>query len=314
VRTIIAFGFAPALVLSMGCFTAELDPDRSGAFTCTEDADCPEALACLNALCERSEVLPLLEIRLPEVIQQSFPDAAGSPVHDGVLDIIVAGNFNLVAQSESDEHESGSGHIAVFLDQDEIAVIEAGALSGGIAISPPFDPVPGPHRLAVQARRNDGLDYDNESAMTTRLFFVDDGEPHVAISSPWPGTEFGLEAEQIDVEVAAINFDIAPPGGDLEQQNRRGHVHIYYDADFPECAEDSLCDNGYFIVSDANPSDGRLATGRGTIPDSAAGVARITAVLRHINHLPYRHPFNEPENPSTPGVIFNEVEISRQAR
>lgn len=292
-----------ALVLIAGCFTADLDPDKSGVFACNADADCPDGRTCINARCETDA--PAVEIRNPED-EQRF-DIAGAGVGEmREVAVSIAGTLELVDPATNDAHVSGEGHIVLFVDGAETMTITSGPFSAGISIGVQVANVAGPHRVAIVARRNDGLDYDNPEATFTRLFWVDDGTPLVGIKAPWPNAGFGLDPQSIDVRVTTINFSFEAPSPLGMNEPDRGHAHIYYDALFPACLSDAVCDAGYLSI--AQMRDAPVPT---QLPESAETETTLTAVLRNIDHSLFLF---DPDDtgPMEPVPVVDQIRIVRQ--
>ncbi|HET6584082.1 MAG TPA: hypothetical protein VFG69_11550 [Nannocystaceae bacterium] len=266
-----------ALVLGGGCFTADLDPDKTGVFACASDEDCAGDDVCVNQRCE-SEV-QTVEIRNPED-EDTFDVTDAALDMPRMISVTIAGTLELVAPGG--DHVSGEGHIAVFVDGMEIAPVTSGPFSAGIVVPITVANRPGPHRVAIKARRNDGTDYDNIGAQATRLFWIDDGTPQVAIKSPWPNTTFGLDSQTITFQVTSLRVMLVPPMAEGMIDPAKGHTHIYYDETFPACLMDPMCDPNYIAIGEARNQD-LMAT----IPGSAETSATLTAVLRNVDHTLY---------------------------
>ncbi len=231
-----------AVALATGCFTADLDPAKEGAFACFEPdgSDCPEGRMCINGRCESEG--PSVEITNPE--DEQLFDIMDAPIDaPRMIGVRVSGNLELAPPS--DEHVSGEGHVAILVDGVERTTIEMGGLSGGITVMIEVPNRAGPHRVAAVARRNDGVDYDNPEARFTRLFWIDDGTPQVALKSPWPNTVFGLDTQVMSYSVTSLRVQLVPPMPESPIDPDRGHVHIYYDESFPGCLMDPMCDPGH---------------------------------------------------------------------
>lgn len=286
------------LVLSSGCFTAQLDPDAAGAFACGDDEPCPGDQSCVNERCEVGDP-PRVEITNPER-NQAFP-IGDDPGGMRTFSINILGTLDLVDPVEHKDNVFGEGHLEVFLDNHSVGKIVTGALSGGVQFELEVANVAGPVRVAVHALRNDGSRYDNEDATATQLFWIDDGTPLVGIRNPWPGATFGLDAESVAVEAVVLNFGLMPANPNGTPQPGVGHVHIYYDVDLATClVPDSQCDNSYITtvtMDKASPA---------TFPKSAAGTAKLSAVLRNIDHSLFVFP------PDMGGPITDEIEIIRE--
>lgn len=277
-----------------GCFSAELDPAIGGAFACSDAPGeaCPEGASCINGRCEIDDA-PFVEVRSPEALNQAmFDENAGASVPQRVT----IGGMDLELEPPGGEHVFGRGHIDVFVDGVLATSVTSGGLSGGIDLNVDVPNTVGAHRVALQAVRNDNKPYDNEGAAASRLFWFDDGEPHVGIQKPWAGVSFGLGDEDIELQIAVINFTLEPPSFG-NNEDTFGHVHIYYDIT-NACFDDDACDANYIGVA---VDDKTL---RGTIPESGEKIANITAVLRNRDHTLFR-----PADGT--GPITDVVKISR---
>jgi len=291
------------LVLLAGCFTADLDPEQTGAFACEAATDCPEGRQCVNERCE-AEVLAV-EVRNPED-EQRFDIAGATEGELRPIPVTIAGTLELVDPATNDEHVYGEGHIVVIVDGTEAMTITDGPFTAGIGIEVQVANEAGPHRVAIVARRNDGIPYDNPQATFTRLFWIDDGTPLVAVKAPWPNASFGLESETVQVQISAINYTFAPPQPEGTNIPGTGHAHIYYDASFPACLDDPLCDANYLSVAQVIKVD--VPT---TIPTSAEKASNLSAVLRNIDHSVFL--FDDDGDPGTPGVpVIDTIPIVRQ--
>lgn len=296
-----ACSLALALVLGAGCFTADFDPDKAGVFFCEADDDCEGEDFCVNQRCEAE--LQTVEIRNPED-EDTFDVMAGPLDMPREIPVTIAGSLELVAAGG--DHVSGEGHVAVFVDGMEIAPVTSGPFSAGIVVPIQVTNRPGPHRVAIQARRNDGADYDNPGARATRLFWIDDGTPQVAIKSPWPNTTFGLESEAITYQVTSLRVMLVPPMAEGMIDPTRGHTHIYYDETFPACLMDPMCDPNYIAIGEARNQD-LMAT----IPGSAEASATLTAVLRNVDHTLYRFDPDD-DGPLEERPILDTITILRE--
>ncbi|MCH9685165.1 MAG: hypothetical protein K0V04_27255 [Deltaproteobacteria bacterium] len=318
-----ALSFVGACTLMVGgCYTVEFDPTVGGAFRCNLedeeiDSSCPSGMSCVNDHCEDEEALPSLAVLSPEdqlVLETSATVQGGADPF--ALSIRVQGSLTLVSATSGAEHVFGEGHVAVFIDNEEQAIIDEGGISSSTPVEIEItNNVPGPHRIALQARRNDGVDYDNEGAFATRLFWLENElevglRPFVAIKSPWPHTAFSTDDEDIEVELITRNFTLVPPN--TMQADSTGHSHIYYDTPWPDCVlQPDGCDKDYLGVVGADGNRTQF-----TAPASGDETATITAVLRHVDHFPYGFPFEC--DPATEvnlcQPIFDEVTINRTSR
>ena len=272
---------AMSLVLG-GCYAAELDETSNALFACEvageadeADADCPGELRCNGRVCV--ERLPTVVVSSPEPLEEIGVGVTAAPITLRISGLTFS----------SDEDDADGGFIRVTLD-DETIDIRTGDISGPLAIEDLIVPdEPGAHRISAQAFRVDGTPFDNADASAAQVFWRDDGQPHVAITSPWPGSEVELQPNGlIDVEVAMLNFTYGQTDTDLATDI--GHIHVYYDDTFPECAEDPICDAGYIGVISAAPEEaamGLTILSEGLLfPDSPVADATLTAVLRQNDH------------------------------
>jgi hypothetical protein len=295
-RTACSLGVA----LATGCFTADLDPKKTGAFSCVEADDCPEGRMCINARCETEG--PSVEVRNPED-EDLFPVMDAPPDVPRPIMVTIAGTLELV--EPSDEHVSGEGHLALFVDGEEVDTITSGPFSAGMTVAIDVVNRPGPHRVAIVARRNDGVDYDNAEARFTRLFWIDDGTPQVAVKAPWPNSSFPLDSEVIEYQVTSLRVELVPPMAEGMIDPTRGHVHIYYDKIFPACLMDPACDPNYIAIGEA-----RGVPLMATIPNSAETETTLTAVLRNVDHSLYLFD-PDGDGPMMERAIFDTVRIVR---
>ena len=274
-----------------GCLTNVPDPAQGGIYACESDEDCPGGQSCLQQVCEATE-LPTLKIINPED-EKPIPYVGDGVPHVEIL-TVNATNMVLRPLAQSNEAVPGEGHLVVFIDEEEIAIIDSGDLTGGVQLEISIPDVPGVHRIRVQARLNDGTNYDNEGAQARNLLWIDDGQIHVALRDPWPGETFTLEAQGIDARVAVLgDIGIGPPMTGLE------HVHVYYDEVFPGCLDMPLCQAGYAGVVPSDDDE----FGPVFLPDSAAGTFKLTALIAESNHTTF---LDENEMP-----VFSEIEILR---
>jgi len=281
------------------CFTAALDPEAAGAFACEQDEDCPDEGFCVNARCERADP-PTVDITNPEQSQAFMLGDAPPPMR--TVTITITGTLDLVDPTEHKDNVFGEGHLELFVENESVVTITSGALSGGVQHDIEIPNVPGPVRVAVHALRNDGSRYDNEEATSRLLFWIDGGDPLVGIRNPWPGSVFGLEAENVAIEAEVLHFSLLPAMPGAMSQEATGHIHIYYDVDLATCFDPPMgpCDSSYKTTITTN------APSNATFPKSAAGTAKLSAVLRNIDHSLYRFP------PPDGMPVTDEIEITRE--
>jgi hypothetical protein len=246
------------------------------------------------------EDVPSLSVLSPEPNEaipfDTFPSS-------GALTVRIQGNFAFA--DSPDDDSPGVGFVDLTVDGNTQR-LTSGPLSGGLEVEVTIERTPGPHRIAAVAVRPDGTPFTGPMSTVTELFWLDDGVPAVAITNPWPGSEFPLGTPMIDVEVATLNFTMRE--AEMMMIERVGHAHVHYDDVFPACADDDACDRGYLtIVSPPRGQESDRASSSITLPESAATTATLTAILRQDNHEPYRHPFGDPQG----DVIFDTIEIVR---
>lgn len=300
-----SLGLGLALSLSLGgCYSAELDETADALFACEvsevadeADVDCPGSLRCNGRVCV--ERLPTISVLSPESLQ-------ALPLDEEVVVTLQVSGLTF----SSDADDAGGGFIRVTLDDESIDIL-AGDLTRPLVVENLVVPGDaGAHRISAQAMRVDGTPFDNDGASSAQVFWRNDGNPHIAITTPWPGSEFELQPDGlVDVEVAMLNFSYGQPDTALAEST--GHVHVYYDDEFPECAEDIICDAGYIGVVSAAPEEAalRLTTlSEGLLlPESPATETTLTAVLRQNDHSPFTNVEGELE------LVTDTVAISRVA-
>jgi hypothetical protein len=275
------------------CLTNVPDPALGGVYACEVEEDCPGSLSCLQKVCEALE-LPHIEVLNPE---EGKPyDFALGMDHVEFL-TISATNFVLRPLSESNEAVPGEGHLVVFVDEEEVAMIDSGDLTGGVQMEITIPNVPGVHRIRVQARLNDGTNYDNEFATSRRIIWVNDGRKHIALSLPWPGDTYPLDEQLINAEVALFDptnmVTIGPPMTGVQ------HVHVFYDEQFPECIDNPMCFVSYEGIVPSDDND----FGPVLLPSAGAGPVTLTAIIMLSDHTIYRDENSMP--------VFSSIEIQR---
>lgn len=299
-----------SLVGLSGCLTNTPDPGLGGVYVCAAQEDCPAGLSCLQQVCEAIE-LPHIEILNPEDgFAYDFALAADHPEFLSISAI----NFTLRPLAESNDKVPGEGHLVVFVDGEEVTKVDSGDLSGGVQVPITIPNVPGVHRIHVQARLNDGTNYDNDDAVARTMIWVDDGRKHVAIRLPWPGDTFPLDEQLINAEVAVFDpsptnkITIGPPNTGVQ------HVHMFYDESFPECIETPMCFVSYEGIVPSDEDD----FGPVLLPSAGAGPVSLTAVVMVFDHTLYEYPdplfVPDPGDPDAPAPnipIFSSIEIQR---
>jgi hypothetical protein len=278
--------FFTALLTVGGCLESRVDEAEPGTFACEDGSECELGQSCILGVCEAAEP-PRVEIRFPEAFDSiAMPGESNGPLP---MSISVGGqNLELDEPHGGAENEAGIGYVELFVDGERVALLTKGNLVAGVVTDVMLDDAPGAHRITAVARTLSGERYDNAESVGTRLVWVDDGMPHVAIVSPWPGQELGLEQTQVDVEIAAINFEFIAM--QAEAQGNQGHAHIHYDDSFPSCADDPACDCCYVAIAAPNlgePGPSRRMTTSIALPPSGAGSATVSVVLRQTFHPPF---------------------------
>jgi hypothetical protein len=270
--------FAAWTIASLALLSLEACANEEVVHTCVVQEDCPASLSCLQQVCE-SITLPHVQVRNPEdgLIYPWNNDGMG---HTQIVDIR-ASDLVLRPLAESSERVLGEGHLVVFVDEVEVATIDSGDLSEGVQVEITIDDTPGVHRLRVQARLNDGTDYDNREGSVRNLMWVDDGRPHVALRLPWPGDAFSHDEQIIDGDVAAIGDGISI-GSNSGQQ----HTFIFYDSEpFDECLMNRVCFLSYVgvVPNDEDPY------GPIWLEESAANTGTLTVQVMNFDHTPYMY-------------------------
>lgn len=274
------------LAFASGCLADELDPPPSGVFACESVEECPEGQSCLFGLCQEG-TLPTLEIRAPEpraVIGTITPENPGPA--ELVVTVSIGGR-DLELVSRGEEPKVGEGVVEVFVDDETVpqVTLTAGSLTAGVPAELTFPNTPGVHRIRALATLADGRRYENTDSSTTSVVWVNDGLPHVAVERPAPGTVFGVDDVETEVEITALNFDFVQASTDRDPGNV-GHAHVHYDELFPACVDDPGCDNGYIgIISPTTGGSFASAAVTVVLPASGEGFFNFTAVLRHTDHV-----------------------------
>lgn len=294
-------GTALLLVLS-SCYTAEFQPDLSGAYACEVDQDCPVDQTCAAGICV-SDDGPHLTISGPEPLTQ-IP-VANTDALTGFQITLQGTGLTL---SGGSTHMDGVGVLEVRIDGNIVEPrVESGNLGAGFTVGP-FDmsgAEAGPHRIRISAHRLDGMPYPNPSSVADSVFFIDDGNPQVAIMSPPPGSIHSL-TQPIPVTIASINYAWKTKGGD--DLMGQGHTHVYSNAMYPGCLDASSTDdcNFLYLVSisgDGDPSDPRMISGEipvEKLESLSPGPIPLQAGLQTNNHLPF---------PTEPDIEYDQMEI-----
>lgn len=289
-------------LLSVGCFTTDLDPTAAGVFACNDDPDgaCPDDQMCVNGRCEVGD-LPDISVQFPENEQNI---GLGGVAIGGRQTIEINLTTTLDLVPEGGDHVFGEGHLEVSADGQAPVIVTTGA--GIVNVELDLDNIIGAHRISVRAIRNDGTRYDHPEATENRLFWISDSQtrPLVGIKSPWPGEEFPLDTTEIEVEAAVFGgFLLQAANPDGGSSVLTGHVHIYYAQAIESCIVDPDCDKDYLATIVAPTTLGATSgIAPLTIPDSGAGTFPLSVVLRNIDHSLYLHD-------ATPDEVGDEVPV-----
>lgn len=323
------FVAAVAMLAVSGCYTATLDPELTGLFACdpVEDEDeanpCPSGQACVNERCEDADLVPRVNLVDPEdeepvQVNGVFPPVRPPPMNAPAIDVVVTlqASLELVAAASEDEHVFGQGYATLTVDGEQTIVLDAGSLASPAALTVQVPPLAGAHRLVMQAFRNDGVAYDNPEATATRLFWLENefefgARPFVAVKSPWPGTAFDTSADEIRIEVVGRNVTLVEPGGvpPGAEELKFGHAHVFYDKRFPECGQQSECENLYLSVTDVGGVVEAFP-----LPSAVEPTGTITALLRRDDHTAFGFPLGCNPIMGTLDVcepVFETIEILR---
>jgi hypothetical protein len=273
----LAFAVWSSLAVLTGCGSPapsnDTDASSTGTSTtgdpvvpCSDDMPCPGEMVCLVEQC--ADAAPEVEIVTPEAeAKLQWSADAAVPVTVTVR----ATGLTLVDPTTDPNSKRGQGQIAVLLDGVEVALVSSGDAEAGVPVEVSAAAVAGAHRLRIEARLSDGTEYDNPGASARSLFWLDDGEPHVAFVTPVPGDTYSIRAQKVDVEVAAINFDFVPASAEA-QAGDVGFAHVIEDVEFPDCAADPMCLAGYIVA--VVPTTGPASSASGTMNISNSGVGK----------------------------------------
>lgn len=275
-----------AALAHAGCFTSELDPDALEAFACEVDDDCPGSQICNVDVCTLEERIPRVFVTAPEP-NQIFEHSSFSSENT----FVVRFRSNLLAHGDA----SIGGSVLVTLD-NAVQIVDGVELEGDVALPFVISPTPGAHYLALESLDTHGTPFRNPEASFRTLFWLDDGNPHVAVFDPWPGAEIPADALSFVATVHALDFKLQASGGVVAED--QGHAHIHIGGAFPDCVEDPVCDSSYVARLDraSSPPGGiaRLSAATGetrTLAPAVPGPTTLTAILRNNDHTPYYMPF-----------------------
>jgi hypothetical protein len=267
---------------------------------CDAETPCPGDEVCVVGECYGGD-LPTLEIVSPE--DEALVDWNNEDDSTDVTVRIQGTGLELATAEMDPSTHRGVGQIAVFVDGTETAVVDEGDLAEGVEVTVPVPTDAGGHRIRAIARLTDGQDYDTEGAVANRFFWFDDGRVRVGFKAPWDGDVFTDEAVEIQVIMAALNFDLAPAEA-TSQPGDIGHTHLFLNESFPDCASDPACDH----VKDVAPVN-NVVTSVATplmLPATTVETVDLTALLVKTNHDPYCG-----EGPDECTAVYETITIQR---
>ncbi len=289
-----------AVILASGCFSADLDTSVSSVFVCEDDADCAVGHSCLDGLCRAPGEFngPTLEIVDPPMLGVFQPGDVNVPV-------TVQGTTLELSSVEDDS--PNVGYIEVYLDGVLVDAVTEGALESGVNLSPLTTPTePGLHHIVLSARHLDGERFENPESEAHVAFWVDNGEEHVGILSPAPGSRVQIGTGQIEVEIAALNFTFVNPGflpptgngGDHE-----GYVHLFVDADVPGCLPSCNFDYQTSIIPEGLSRVNRIRAEQGLVLPDGVGTVTLQIVAQTMANTPYYREGDDVE------LVYDEVPV-----
>jgi hypothetical protein len=282
----------------LALFSLAACTNETPVHTCEVQEDCPASLSCLQGICE-AMTLPDVQILNPEDGRIYMWKDDGT-AHTETLSI-AASDLISSPKAESSERVVGEGYLVVFVDEIEVATIDTGDFSGGVQMEITFEDSPGVHRLRVQARLNDGTDYDNQGGSARTLIWVDDGLEHVALRRPWPGDAFSLESQLIEAEVAVMDGGAITIGS---PSSGNQNVKVYYDEEpFDMCLMEPVCSNDYNGIVPSNEDE----FGPVLLPASGAGPVTLTALVHNFDHIPYTYT----DEMGMERYVYSSIEILR---
>jgi len=295
-----------AFAATLGCFTSELDPDADGVFACSIDADCPDDQVCAGSVCTTPANVVVVNVTSPEPNQVFTAAQFPAPL----LAIRLSSTIELTVPGSP--VRPGSGFLRLVVD-GQVRDLTRGNVGSGLVETFTIEDTPGAHRIALQAFDSTGRLYPNPEATFRTLFWLDDGAPHVAFIDPWPGQTFSTQATTLTPTVHALNFELREP--QPVRRDGEGHAHLHYEATFPECVDDPVCDVDYFSLIDTPLSDvgseqiSVARSSRGTLPAvTMTGTDTLSAILRHHDHSVYIHPDDEGGH-----IVVDTIDIVRVA-
>lgn len=271
-----------------GCYSAELDPDIPGVFVCETDRDCSAGLRCLAGVCDYSaqdQAGPELQIVSPGLLEAY---AVGERSN---IPLIVKGERLTLTTKASDDPEAG--YLDVEVDGALVAAISEGDLSQGIDLtSLPLPSQPGLHHIRVIARNLNGEAFQGARSTVGTAFWIDDGKEHVGILEPAPGAKIPSgTGDALRIEVASLNFTFVNPGHvspDAVDAAGEGYVHLYVDAELPNCLPACNFDYQSSIVPAGTSRVNRMIADSGIVLPDRVGTVRIQVVAQTNASEPYQ--------------------------
>ncbi len=294
--------FSLALAATVtGCYGLELDPGIDDVYVCEVDSECALGSACVAGVCRDQASLEGPRIRVLEP-----PLLAAFPIDQTTAIPIVVGGESLVL-SDGDSDDAQAGYIEVLLDGAVVDTITEGDLEAGVSLSSVAAPeAAGLHHIGLVARRLDGEPFNGEDAAVASAFWIDDGREHVGILSPAPGFKVALESEELAIEIASLNFTFVNPGftdPSEVDQNGSGYVHLYIDANVPNCIPSCNFEHQSAIMPAGLSRVNRLEAERGVLLPGELGTTRIQIVGQNLLQEPY---YREGD---TTELVFHQVPV-----
>jgi len=224
--------------LALGCYDVELDPNVSGVYACDSTLDCAIGQQCTDFVCVSTSLLvgPTLEVTSPAPLTSYF---AGI---DEEVQLVIQGS-NLVLTDAPESPDPLAGYIDVLVDGLSTGTVFYGNLEQGVAIPAISLPeTPGLHHIRLVALRPDGSPFETTRSSANLPFWVDNGEEHIGIIDPPPGSKLRRNDDgTLRIEVASLNFTFVNPGhasAPGTTADPEGYVHLFIDAAVPECLPD----------------------------------------------------------------------------
>lgn len=272
------------LLLLAGCYTAELDAEASAVYVCSQDEDCPLGQACAEGLCRAEAELrgPSLEIASPAPLQVFSPADATIPLSFEGRDLVL---------SDDASDDARAGYVEIYLDGALVDAVTGGDLEAGLDIASLDMPTTGGlHHIVLSPRHIDGARFENVESDAHVAFWVDDGLEHVAIVEPPPGARFAADGARVQLEVASLNFTLVNPGfiapGEVAG-GPEGYVHIYVDADVPNCLPACNFDYQSSVIPPGLARVNQLRADQYLVLPEGVGTVRLQIVAQAIDNVPY---------------------------